>query len=57
MIELGIGFGGVELRFRIDNAFKEIVMRLYVLLHLWIVTCPPLVAKGINKDAQLNLSK
>ena len=58
MIELGIGLGLVaKLYLCSDDTVKQVVVGLHVSLNLGIVTCPPLVAKGIQKNAQLNLSE
>jgi len=58
MIELGIGFGLVaKLYLCSDDTVKQVVVDLYGSLNLGVVPCPPLVAKSIQKNAQLNLSK
>jgi len=58
MIELGIGLCLVcTLDLCGDDTIKEGVVDLYGSLNLGIVPSPPLIAKGINKNAQLNLSE
>jgi len=58
MIELGIGFGLIaKLHLCSDDTVKQVVVKLYGSLDLWIVPRPPLVAKGIQENAQLNLSE
>jgi hypothetical protein len=58
MIELGIGLCLVfKLHLCSDDTVKQVVVDLHGSLNLGVVPCPPLVAKGIQKNAQLNLSE
>ena len=40
-----------------DDTIEEVVVLSHHVLHLWIITRPPLSSKSVNYDAQLYLSE